>query len=1269
MKKILSLVLCVLMVVMLCNPVTVSSAGLEYLVICGKVTNEKNEPVHVLNENDTPVPRGVPAWISYTSPTDSGNWPWNTPISLEEFTMTESPDTPVWPADSYIDVLAVGRTGAVLEWSKATIIDENCEIQEYRIFNQGQVVAVIPIDYIYGDANVNRFPITELAPSTDYIFSVQAISNTFMTSELLSMDMPVTTLPPYDVDDKVIRVSVNSDGVEGVFLGEYESYWTPDSYDAEISADGRYIAFTSYADNFHPADYNKAEDVFLYDRLTGVTKCLSVTPDGKTGNYGSYSPAISADGRYVAFLSFANNLVPDVDDNDMGDLYLYDTLTDTLELVSIGTDGTAAGFTDYSRPAVSEDGRYIAFSSESGNLTNDIYDGKQYIYIRDRESQTTTRIDYPTAPGGVVEGAFNPSISFDGSVIAFEAWVFFDEYVNDNFTYVYLPETDTFELISKRYENEQEVPVTGAYPDISGDGRFVIFSTNEIPLVDEDTNTFDDIYVYDRVERKMVLVSVDSEGNAGNNNSDAAAISADGRFVVFSSLASNLVPNDNNNAYDVFVRDLVNNTTERVSVAADGTEADVGYNYLSGYVDISGNGRYVAFESYASNLVPYDNNDSYDVFVYDRGSEETPITVPSVPQGFTATPGDSQVELSWSAPSDDGGSAITRYEVSSDAGASWTDVGLNTTYVFTGLTNDTEYTFKVRAFNAVGNSDAATVTATPVAEPVPTYTVTVNNGTGSGQYEQDATVDITADTPPAGQRFKEWQVVSGGITLENPNEPVTSFLMPANPVEITAVYEDIPAATYTVTVNGSYADTTGAGSYEEGETVTIHAGSRQNYSFDGWTSEDGVTFADASSATTTFVMPGKAVTVTANWKSSGDTPSVPVSPPVTPLYRAGLKFESGLERSLPLTVNMSTGTAVTDLGAQETGEEDLLLTMPSIPNVYTYSLDIPVADLKKDTTERTITVTTNVGSIVIPSNMLTGIPNTDGSKARITIGQGDKSTLPEDVRERIGDRPLINLSLSVDGKQTEWNNPNAPVTVSIPYTPTPEELANPDSIVVWYIDGAGNVVTVTNGRYDSVTGTVTFTVDHFSHYAVAYNRVKFSDVAENAWYHDAVSFMAARGITLGTGDGKFNPNGKLTRGQFLVILMRAYGIEPDENPKDNFADAGDTYYTSYLAMAKRLKIVDGIGNNLFAPDKEITRQEMFVMMYNALKILGQLPQENTGKSLYAFSDASDVASWAKEAVTSFVKAGIIRGHEGKINPKGTSTRAEAAQVIYNLLAK
>jgi hypothetical protein len=200
MKKILSLVLCVLMVVMLCNPVTVSSAGLEYLVICGKVTNEKNEPVHVLNENDTPVPRGVPAWISYTSPTDSGNWPWNTPISLEEFTMTESPDTPVWPADSYIDVLAVGRTGAVLEWSKATIIDENCEIQEYRIFNQGQVVAVIPIDYIYGDANVNRFPITELAPSTCHSLNrcpaggVSAVISTVASCSYWPLPVPLLTV-------------------------------------------------------------------------------------------------------------------------------------------------------------------------------------------------------------------------------------------------------------------------------------------------------------------------------------------------------------------------------------------------------------------------------------------------------------------------------------------------------------------------------------------------------------------------------------------------------------------------------------------------------------------------------------------------------------------------------------------------------------------------------------------------------------------------------------------------------------------------------------------------------------------------------------------------------------------------------------------------------------------------------------------------------------------------------------------------------------------
>ncbi|MEW5922130.1 MAG: S-layer homology domain-containing protein [Bacillota bacterium] len=208
-----------------------------------------------------------------------------------------------------------------------------------------------------------------------------------------------------------------------------------------------------------------------------------------------------------------------------------------------------------------------------------------------------------------------------------------------------------------------------------------------------------------------------------------------------------------------------------------------------------------------------------------------------------------------------------------------------------------------------------------------------------------------------------------------------------------------------------------------------------------------------------------------------------------------------------------------------------------------------------------------------------------------------------------------------------------------------------------------------NGRYDPATGTVTFTTTHFSYYAVSYNPVSFKDVAQDAWYSKAVSFIAAREITTGTGGGNFGPEAKLSRGQFIVMLMKAYGIAPDANRSDNFADAGSTWYTGYLAAAKRLGISAGVGNNLFAPEKEITRQEMFTLLYNALKTIGRLPPGNSGKSLSSFSDAGDIAPWAKDAMKLLVETGTISGSGGKLTPTDTTTRAQMAQVLYSLLTK
>ncbi|MCM1566277.1 MAG: leucine-rich repeat protein [Dehalobacter sp.] len=480
---------------------------------------------------------------------------------------------------------------------------------------------------------------------------------------------------------------------------------------------------------------------------------------------------------------------------------------------------------------------------------------------------------------------------------------------------------------------------------------------------------------------------------------------------------------------------------------------------------------------------------------------------------------------------------------------------------------------------------------------------------------------------------------------------------------------------YTVTFNSNgseYATKTVNAGTSIGSAAWPADPARSSYTFGGWfTGENG---AGTQFIPTTPV--NATMTVYAKWTYNGDSSgggsdpsdggSTP-STPLTPTHNANVNTGSGTKTTIPVMVDKDAGTASIDIGLLSLNQDRTIITIPSISDVNAYSVGIPVSELLTTGEQGTVTVNTDIGSITVPSNMLTGVEGISGSKAQISIGHGDKNALPPDVKAAIGDKPLISLSLSIDGKQTYWSNPNAPVTVSIPYTPTASELANPESIVIWYIDGSGNVVSVPNGHYDPVTGTVTFSTTHFSDYAVAYNKVSFNDVAAGAWYSKAVGFIAARGITTGTGNGNFSPDAKLTRGDFLVMLMRAYGIAPAENPQDNFADAGSTYYTGYMAAAKQLGISRGVGSNMFAPDKEITRQEMFTLLYNALKGIRQLPQGDSGKTISDFADAGQTDSWAKDAMTLLVETGTVGGSGGALTPLSTTFRAEMAQVLFNLL--
>ena len=584
-----------------------------------------------------------------------------------------------------------------------------------------------------------------------------------------------------------------------------------------------------------------------------------------------------------------------------------------------------------------------------------------------------------------------------------------------------------------------------------------------------------------------------------------------------------------------------------------------------------------------------------------------------------------------------------------------------------------------------GGPATLTVSIVDSSEPTPvSHGITLeNDGRGTANASAasaSAGTEITLTAlPNDGYRFKEWQVVRPAGLAINGN----IFTMPDEAVTVKAVFEENPTVNYTLTVNGSYASVSGAGSYAEGAVVSINGGSRSSYTFNGWSSSDGVAFANANSASTTFTMPARNVTVTAAWSYSGgstdgggnNSSSAPPKP-AAQNYTADIKVLDGASNNssnttLPITVDANTGTAALDAGSQSnliSNGSDTVITVPAIPDVDTYTLGISVAHLSTADKQGTLTVNTDRGSITIPSNMLTGVTGAE-TKAEVSIGQGDKTGLSEDEKAAIGDRPLISLSMAIDGKRTEWNNPAAPVTVSIPYTPTAAELLNPESILIWYIDGSGKAVPIPSGHYDPATGTVTFATTHFSCYAVGYNKVSFADVAANAWYGKAVGFIAARGITTGTGNGNYSPDARLTRGEFLVMLMKAYGIAPDENQLNNFTDAGSTYYTGYLAAAKKSGITGGVGNNMYAPNKEISRQEMFTLSYNVLKSIHRLPQGDSRMKLSDFSDAGQLASWAKDAMSLLVETGTIGGNAGKLNPTDTTSRAEMAQMLYSLLFK
>jgi len=389
-------------------------------------------------------------------------------------------------------------------------------------------------------------------------------------------------------------------------------------HEPSINENGRYVTFSSYANNLVDNDTNYYSDIFVRDRLLNITERISVSSTGEEGNDNSYEPFISSDGRYVTFTSYATNLVKD-DVSGFADIFVRDRLLNITQRLSVSSTGVG-GNNDSFGSSVSSDGRYIAFYSYASNLVEYDNNGCSDVFVHDRISNTIKRINILPHGGEANSDSYQPIISADGNFIAFTSNA--NNLVgNDN-----NDESDVFVYDQnlnyiKRVSISEGVDANGSSyePSINSDGRYIAFSSWANNLVEHDAKGFSDVFVYDQISGIIERVSILSVGEELDEDSYNPSISGDGRFVAFVTghvqvaVCKMMLSFENrDNTVDIFVHDRLSKTTKKISVSSTGEEA----NNNSDNPAINGDGKYVAFSSYANNLVPGYNNDYGNIFVH-----------------------------------------------------------------------------------------------------------------------------------------------------------------------------------------------------------------------------------------------------------------------------------------------------------------------------------------------------------------------------------------------------------------------------------------------------------------------------------------------------------------------------------------------------------------------------------------------------------------------------------------------------------------------------
>jgi Tol biopolymer transport system component len=391
--------------------------------------------------------------------------------------------------------------------------------------------------------------------------------------------------------------------------GDAGSGWWP----VAISADGAVVGFSSDATNFVGGDTNGCSDIFVHDRGSGTTERVSVDSSGTQATNYSLFPSLSSDGRIVAFASLAANLVRG-DTNGAQDIFIHDRTTGATEQMSVDSTLTQSnGISSF--PSISADGQVVAFSSAATNLVANDTNATWDIFVHDRGSGLTERVSVDSSGTQSNGWSGEPAISADGHLVAFSSLA--SNLVargGSGWKQIYVHDRGT--RITRLVSIARAGGIVdggSSAPALSADGQVVAFASDATNLIGHDTNGCSDIFTYDSSTGATSRVSIRANGHQADGGSGSPSLSASGQIVGFTSDATNLVDFDTNLATDVFVHDRLTGDTRRVSVDSSGTEA----NDVCASACLSADGGVVAFSSDATNLVAGDANGSWDVFAHE----------------------------------------------------------------------------------------------------------------------------------------------------------------------------------------------------------------------------------------------------------------------------------------------------------------------------------------------------------------------------------------------------------------------------------------------------------------------------------------------------------------------------------------------------------------------------------------------------------------------------------------------------------------------------